>query len=383
MSRVLLSSSPTANLDAVRDALALADFHVVPHALASAPGVDFSSIAVAAIDVGERIDLAAAQTRRWRLELGDQIVPVLWLIPEASAAIAFQGFETGADACLPRTVAMDTLVAQVQALTRTHAAVARLARKADESLLLGEQLRKARAQLEREYEMGRRIHRGNRPGPLPAVGDVRFSLFHRPQNANGGDFHDVRRLDESHLGFFLGDSLGRSASGSLIGVLVKQAAILKEIAGNRYRLIPPDETLVEINRTLIGLGLEEPPLVAMLVGLLNVNDGAVTLARAGMPAPIFIPAHGELDAWNVPGPFLGTADTSYVPRRGTLHPGDKLLLASDGARLGAAQDAFLQSVSRHRAASGNAFVEAIAKDLLPLAAHPDDFTLLAVERVRS
>jgi len=381
MTRVLLSSLPHSNPDAIRESLAAAGFAVVPHALGSAPAVDFTSLAVAAIDVGERVDLAAAQTRRWRLELGDHIVPVLWLLPDASAAIAFQGYEAGADACLVRSSEPGTLAAQVKALARTQAAAARLARKAGESLLLGEQLRKSRAQLEREHEMGRRIRRGSLPQTLPEVSGVRFSILHRPQTAHGGDFYDVRRLDEHTVGFFLGDALGRGASGNLLGVLVNQATHLKVISGQRYRLVPPEEALVEVNRTLLGLGLDEPPLVAMLVGTLDARDGTLALARAGLPAPVFIPANGEPEVWSVPGPFLGAADATYTPRRGTLQPGDKLLLASDGASPpGETPDPLIDSVKRHRQLSGSAFTDAVAADLLPHARQPDDFTLLLAER---
>lgn len=379
MTRVLLSATSTANTAAIRESLTNGGFTVVPHTLASAPAIDFTSLAVAIIDVGQRIDLATSQTRRWRLELGDHIVPVLWLLPEDSAAIAFQSFESGADACLPRDTEPAMLAAQVKALARTRAAASRIALKAGESLLLGEQLRKAHSQLEREYEMGRRIHRGSLPPSLPEVGGIRFSLVHRPQNANGGDFYDVRRLDEHHVGFLLGDVLGRGASGSLLGVLVKQATVLKEITGNRYRLVPPEEALVEVNRTLIGLCLDEPPLVAMLAGEVDVRDGSVSIARAGMPAPVFIPATGDIEVWSVPGPFLGTSDTTYTPRRGSLRPGDKLLFASDGASpVGESPDTLIQTALRNRHLNGEHFMGAIARELLPLSHHADDFTLLLV-----
>lgn len=380
MTRVLLSSLLHSDSESLRESLAAAGFIVVSHALGSAPAVDFSSIAVAVIDAGERTDLAAAQTRRWRLELGDHIVPVLWLLTDPVDAAA--GLAAGADACLERTA--DTLAAQVKAMARMQAAAARLDRKAAESLLLGEQLRKARAQLDFEHEMSRRIRRGTLPQSFPEAGDIRFHIVHRPQAAHGGDFHDVRRLDEHTVGFFLGDALGRAAAGNLLGVLVNQAVRLKVIHGHRYRIVPPDEAMLEVNRTLLGLGLEEPPLVALAIGTVDTRDGSLALARAGVPAPVFIPANGTPEVWSLPGPFLGAAETSYPPRRGALHPGDKLLLASDGASPpGEASDPLLEAVTRHRHLNGGAFTDAIAADLLPRSRQPDDFTLLLVERVAS
>lgn len=383
MSTVLLSTAdpPAADL---RHALAGAGFAAADHALGSTPAVDFGPVAAAVVDVGEKPDVAAAQTRRWRIELGDQVVPVLWVLPAAAPEVAAIGLDAGADAVLARPFDLPLFVAQVKALARTHAAAARLGVKAAEARLLGDQLRKAYAQLDREQDMGRRLHRGGLPRAFPEVGAVRFAVCHRPRSRGGGDFYDARRLDEDHVGFVLGDVMG-GGGGSLLGVFVRQAAALKEITGNRYRLVPPEEVLVGVNRDLIGLGLEDPPLAAMLVGLVNARDGSITVARAGLPAPVYLPIAGDPQTWAVPGPFLGTAETTFQPVRGTLAPGDKLLIASDGARPDgnpAAADGagmFLDAAARHRGLSGQAFVDAVARELLPHVRHPDDFTLLAVE----
>ena len=93
---VLLSSPPGSPADDVRKLITSAGFDVADHALGSAPAVDFGSIAVAVIEVAERTELAASQTRRWRAELGDQIVPVVWIAsPDRAAAGLDAGDTTG------------------------------------------------------------------------------------------------------------------------------------------------------------------------------------------------------------------------------------------------------------------------------------------------
>ena len=383
---VLLSVYPQAPADDLRRILPAAGFTMTDHSLGSTPTVDFGPIVAAVIEVGERADIAAAQTRRWRVELGDEFVPVLWILPSASADLAAVGLVAGADACLPRPVPPAVFVAQIKSMARARSSAARVGAKAAEARLLGDQLQKAYAQIDSELEMARRVHRTFLPRTVPQVGAARVAVCYRPRSRVGGDFFDVRRLDEIHLGFFLGDVIGRgTATGSLLGVFVKQVANLKEITGTRYRLVPPDEVLVGVNRELLGLGLDDPPLVAMLVGVLNVRDGSVTVARAGSPAPIHIPASGAPQAWAIPGPFLGTADTGYQSIKAVLAVGDKLVMGSDGTRPdgdpapGSGPDRLLHVATQHRALSGQAFVDAIARDLLPHVRHPDDFTLLAVE----
>jgi len=383
---VLLSSPPDSTGDELRKLVSSAGFTVTDHLLGSAPAVDFGPIVVAVVEVGERPEVALAQTRRWRAELGDQFVPILWV---ASTEKITAGLDAGADAVLPRPVEPSLFVAQLRAMARAQSTVARIAARASESRLLGDQLRKAIAQLEREQDMARRVRGTFLPQRLPQVGGTRFHVCFRPRSRAGGDFHNVWRLDEHHVGFFVGDVIGTgAAAGGLLGVFVQQAIAMKEIAGQSYRLVPPDEVLTAVNRQLLGLTAEELPLVALLVGILNAQTGSLTIARAGLPAAVHVPARGNPGMWAVPGPFLGTADTTYQSLSGTLNPGDRLLIGTDGTRPDgdpgpASTDRILEAASHHRDQKGSAFVDAVARELLQHVRHADDFTLVGIEMIGS
>jgi sigma-B regulation protein RsbU (phosphoserine phosphatase) len=378
---VLLSSPPDTSSDDLRKVIALAGFAVADHLLGSAPAVDFGPVVVAVVDVGERVEVASAQTRRWRAELGDQFIPVLWI---ASTEKITVGLDAGADVVLAHPVEPAVFVAQLRALTRAHATTARVAVRASESRLLGDQLRKSLTQLEREQEMARRVRATFLPHHFPQVGAARFNVCFRPRSRAGCDFHKVDRLDEHHVGFFVGDVVGTGAAGGLLGVFVHQSVVMKEIAEKSYRIVPPDEVLTSVNRQLLGLGAEDLPLVAMLIGVLNAKTGSLTLARAGLPAAVHVPATGTPGVWAVPGPFLGTANTTYQSLSGTLNLGDRLLIGTDGTRPDGdpgptGVDRLLEAASKHRDTTGAAFVDAVARELLQHVRHADDFTLLGVE----
>lgn len=377
MSLVLLSACSDSESEHLRSALMAAGFDVTPHVLGAAPAVDLTPFSAAIVMIGDRPEAALAQTRRWRLELGDRLLSVIWLLPECSEHLAIQGLEAGADYCHPRTIGLSLLLAQLRSCERMHAAANRLHSRADESLLIGEQLRKARSQLSRATDLSRRLRCGLLPDALPAVGSIRFTAYYRPSRANGSEFYDVRRLDESHVGMMLGGVPGGSAYGSLLAVLVHQTARWKEMNGLCYRLTQPEDVLLDVNRELLGLGLEDPPLAALAIGQVNARDGSFTLARAGLPAPIVIPAVGEPTSFPVSGPYLGMADTVYTPLRGSLSPGDKLLLTGECAR----REQFLSAATRHRHLCGQDFTETLAADLLPIS--EGDLTLLTIERVGS
>src|SRR5262245_23315238 len=138
MPTVLLSAASPP--DGLRGLLAGAGFDALDHALGSTPPVDFAAVAAAVVDVGDRAEAAAAQTRRWRAELGDDLVPVVWVLPPADARLATRGLEAGADAVLARPLDPAVFAAQVRSSARARAAAARVAARANESRLLGDHL---------------------------------------------------------------------------------------------------------------------------------------------------------------------------------------------------------------------------------------------------
>ena len=82
---------------------------------------------------------AQALCRRWRIELGEQYVPILWL--QESNRLMSHGLDAGADACLPRSVPADYLLAQARALLRTQHVHERLLVRSKEANQINHRLR--------------------------------------------------------------------------------------------------------------------------------------------------------------------------------------------------------------------------------------------------
>lgn len=363
--------------------LAEAGFGLLDHALGSVPPVDFAPVAVAIIEVGEKRDAAVIQTRRWRAELGDDLVPIVWIISAPDARLAVRGLEAGADVVLAHPLDAGALAAQVKSAARTRAGANRLIARANESQILCDHLQKAHAEADRERTALRRVRLAHLQRSFPECGPVRFAVSHRPRGRVGGDFYEVMPIGGGRLAFLVGDVLGPGAACELIGNFAARIAIRSAQHAPRSA----GEMLAEVNRELLGLGLEDPPLVAMLLGILDPATGELALARAGLPAPVYLPASGVAEAWPVPGPFLCTSNTAYSTRSASLQPGDKLVIGTDGIHPEgrpnpSGDDRLLESAGRHRWMTGQPFVDAVARDLLAEVAHEDDFTLLVVEMTR-
>jgi serine phosphatase RsbU (regulator of sigma subunit) len=380
--RILVAGDPPP-ADA-RAALDAAGFAVTPTGFGGIDPAEVARSQAVLLGVTTRVlPTAQALCRRWRIELGEQYVPIVWLAADDVPAPA--GLDAGADAVLRPAAVPDHLVAQLKALLRIQHLHGRLAGRAAEAQNLNQKLQQAYQQIDGDSELTRRIHRGFLPRTLPEVGHAKFAVVYRPRSRIGGDFYDVMRLDENHIGLYVADAMGRGLpASSLLSIFVKKSLTTKEILGKSYRLVPPGEALDRLNRELLNLSLPEPPFVTMLYAQLDCRDGTLTFARAAHPHPLHVPADGEPMYWHAAGTLLGVFESEFPVQQKQLRAGDKLIVFSDGVHPpatgpGALHDPLVEAAKRHRHLAIQAFVDSVARDLLEESRHPEDFTLLAVE----
>src|SRR2546421_8139 len=113
------------------------------------------------------------------------------------------------------------------------------------------------------------------PKALPGWAGARFAVHYSRCGRVGGDFYDVFRLDESHVGLYVADAMGHGVPASLLTIFVKKGVRAKEVFGKQYRLVPPDEVLSRLNRELIDQQLSESPFITMIYGLFNHQQGTL------------------------------------------------------------------------------------------------------------
>jgi sigma-B regulation protein RsbU (phosphoserine phosphatase) len=326
--------------------------------------------------------------RRLRARSGDAFLPVLLVLDDAGPAARLAGFEAGADACLLRPCAAEELWAQARALLHTREVHNHLAEKTAEVHRLNKRLQQAYQQTDQELALARRLLVSFLPQRLPEVPTARFAAHWLPCGQVGGDCYDVFRLDEDHVGLYVADVMGHGVSASLLTVFVKKGVRAKEVFGQQYRLVPPGEVLRRLNRDLIEQELPDAPFITMVYVLFNHQDGTLRFSRAGHPCPLHVPRDGALQLWQGEGLLLGVADAQFSERTHRLHPGDKVLLCSDGIDNARFEDrppgteSLLACAERHRALPVREFVASLGRELFRAGSPPDDLTLLGLEMLR-
>jgi serine phosphatase RsbU (regulator of sigma subunit) len=321
--------------------------------------------------------------RRLASQAIEERPPLLYFSPDDSLAARLAGFSHGADAVVAKSATADELLVQVRVLERWHSARDHWLDRAAQSQQFSQQLQQAYQQLDLDLRMARRLQASFLPQTLPEVGSVRFAVSYRPCGQIGGDFCDVVRLDEDHVGFYVADAMGHGVPASLLTVFLKKAVQLKEMSGSSYRLTAPDEVLARLNRDLIAQGLAELPFITMIYGLLDCKTGQLQLARAAHPYPLYLPKDGPPEQWRTAGTLLGIFEAEYPAQRRDLRPGDRLIVYTDG--LPKSENAvgppapLMQAVADHRGLPIQSFIDRITSDLLTGQPQTDDFTLLGVE----
>ena len=206
------------------------------------------------------------------------------------------------------------------------------------------------ARLDGELRLAGRLQRDFLPRTLPRVGPARFEALFRPAAHVSGDFYDVVRLDEDHVGFYVADAVGHGVPAALLTMFIKHSLATKQIGpGDQYRLISPAETMARLNLTLLEQRLSDSTFATAAYGLVNVRTGQVTLARAGHPAPLHLGRDGTVTPLEPDGGLLGILpDESFAEATVTLADGDRLLLYTDGVEVAFAESS-VDSLAHWRA----------------------------------
>jgi phosphoserine phosphatase RsbU/P len=340
---------------------------------------------VLVLDGAGCLDAALSWCRRLRNASDDLFVPTLLLSDDARPAVRVAALDHGADAVLARPFESGELLAQVRALLRIRQQQRLLCEQASEAQRINRRLQQTYQQIDQELELARRIQHSFLPQSLPDLQPVRFAVHYRPCGQVGGDFYDVFRLDEHHLGFYVADAMGHGLPASLLTIFVKKGIKPKEIFGQQYRLVPPHEVLQRLNRDMIAEQLPELPFITMVYALFDWRSRSLSFARSGHPHPLYIPCDGEPQWWRSEGSLLGVFDTNFPTQSHTLRPGDKVLLYTDGMDAAGFEDFPLGSASllacaqRHRELPIQELVTCVAQDSFSRTRQTDDLTLLGLE----
>jgi phosphoserine phosphatase RsbU/P len=182
----------------------------------------------------------------------------------------------------------------------------------------------AHAAIERELDTARQIQRGLVPKKHDFPGfDVAIAF--EPCKWVGGDYVDVVPMPDGRMLFAVADVCGKGLQAALVTSSVHTMVRATTDGG---RSLP--ELMERVNKHLCEW-LPAHSFVTMVAIAVDPVTGETECVNAGHPPPIAVSAAGSLRfLQSAINPALGVAITTMESQRGTLAPGDVLLLYTDG-----------------------------------------------------
>ena len=187
----------------------------------------------------------------------------------------------------------------------------------------------ARAGLERDLQLARRVQFSFLPKKPPQLADYQLAAYYEPAQEVGGDYYDFIPLPGPRLGVMLGDVAGKGVAAALL--------MAKVSADARFCMLTepdPAQAVYKLNDYMQEAGLLDR-FVTLAGGLLDPVAHRVTFVNAGhMPPLIYRRATGKIEeavTRNQTGFPLGVADgIPYDAVTVALNPGDMVTMFTDG-----------------------------------------------------
>ena len=369
----------------VRALLSGAGYRIHCLDLTQAETTDLPDFDLVLIDATRQREHALRLCRGLSGKKGDQSIPILMLARGASPRARLDNLASGADGYILHPFEPDELLTQVRSYQRVKERHDHLLAKTAEADGVNKKLQAVCSQIDQELELARRLQQSFLPHSLPEFPRLQFAVHYAPCGRVGGDFYDVFRLDECHVGFYVADAMGHGVPASLLTIFVKRGVKGKEINGQDYRLVQPDEVLQKLNRDLIEQDLSDQPFVTMAYALFNFHEGLLRFARSGHPYPLYLPSNGPPNLWQIEGKLLGIFETQFPMQTHQLQTGDKVIFYSDGLDAGVFDDhpagsaSLLAAAERFRDLPITELLPRLAEDLFRKGRPNDDLTLLGME----
>ncbi|MBN1452032.1 MAG: SpoIIE family protein phosphatase [Anaerolineales bacterium] len=180
--------------------------------------------------------------------------------------------------------------------------------------------------LERELKVAADIQLSILPDVLPKPPRFDFGARIDPARQVGGDFYDVFRVDESKVAVLIGDVADKGVPSA---IFMARAHALIAAEAETYE--NPSDVMRKVNAHITRLE-KATQFVTVLYGILNVDTGEFTYARAGHEPPLMLKPDGSVERLpHKTGMAIGlwekiTLDEQTI----TLPPGSTLVLYTDG-----------------------------------------------------
>jgi sigma-B regulation protein RsbU (phosphoserine phosphatase) len=177
---------------------------------------------------------------------------------------------------------------------------------------------------EQELQRARDIQQSLLPKDIPQLPGFEVAGTWQPARAVGGDYFDVLRLDDHQLAICIGDVVGKGISAALL-----MANVQATVRAFAQATETPAGVCRRVNQILCD-HMAPGKFVTFFYAVLNAETHTLQYCNAGHPYPLLV-SPDSVRSLERGGAVLGAFPAwNYEDAIIDLHPGDRLLLFTDG-----------------------------------------------------
>lgn len=204
--------------------------------------------------------------RRIRQSYPQHELPVILLTTHGKPEELSAGFDAGANDYLVKPVSKVDLVCRVASLISLRRSVL------DRDELVS---------IKRDIHIAHMIQEGILSEPVPEMSGLSFGVCYRPMYELGGDFYEIRKIDDTTLGVLIADVSGHGISAALLCSMLK---ISCDVSREYSR--EPDVFLTRLNSILSRYAGGN--FITACYAVIDMKNNVMTIANAGHWPPIIM-----------------------------------------------------------------------------------------------
>lgn len=330
-----------------------------------------------------------------RAEVTETYPYVLLLTSKNERTAVSEGLAAGADDFISKPVRPPELQARMNAGARIVAMQQELRKKNGLLETALDEVQLLYNAIDRDLDEARRLQMASLQATHCRFDGGRVSLLLEASGHVGGDMVGYFNVTQDVIGLFSIDVSGHGVASAMLAARIagmlseaspdQNIALTRQLDGTLCDL-PPDVAAGRMNDLMLK-EVQTDRYFTICIAFANLRTGQVRMVQAGHPHPMILRADGRVDMVGDGGPPVGLLrDMPFTTFEVQLHPGDRLLIYSDGLTEcpgpgGTMLDdaGLITLMTQHRDSHDQAFLDALRSGLVGFAGHddfPDDLSAL-------
>lgn len=189
--------------------------------------------------------------------------------------------------------------------------------------LLQKKIIEQNKKLQDDLNMAKKLQCSLLPKDIPED-KISFSFIYKPCETLGGDFLDIFKIDDEHVGIYIADVSGHGVSASMLTIFLR-SSINKET-------LSPARALKELYREFNEYNFGQNLYITVFYAIINLTNKKIVFSNAGHNVPIIVFNKDRFELLRVPGIPISDwlEDPDYQDKSTELREGDKIFFFTDG-----------------------------------------------------